>query len=98
MRTDIVLTEELRKTYYVHVSKFLDPKTSLKNYWSILKSFLSNRTTPRIAPLCQQNKRNTNFKQKTELSNNFFPRQSKVIDNTSELSSLLSLSTDQHCA
>ena len=34
----------------------MDPMTSLKTYWSILKTLLNNKKTPCIPPLLQDNK------------------------------------------
>ena len=41
------LIEESKNQYYTRFShKLLDPKTSQKSYWSILKVFLNNKKTP----------------------------------------------------
>ena len=41
------LIEESKEKYYVHLSKkLLDPQTSPKSYWSILKTFLNNKKIP----------------------------------------------------
>ena len=46
--------------------------TSPKSYWSILKTFLNNKKIPCIPPLLHNDKLITNFKEKTEIFNNFF--------------------------
>ena len=59
--------------------------TSLKTYWSLLKTFLNNKKIPCIPPLLQHNKYVTDFKKKAELFNLFFAEQCSKIDNSSEL-------------
>ena len=48
--------------------------TSLKTYWAILKTLLSNKKIPCIPPLLQDNKYVTDFKKKTDLLNCFFAK------------------------
>ena len=59
--------------------------TSLKTYWSILKTLLNNKKIPCIPALLQDNKYVTDFKKKAELFNLFFAKQRSIIDNSSEL-------------
>ena len=40
----------------------MDPATSAKTYWSILKTLLNNKKIPRTPPLFQQGKYVTDFK------------------------------------
>ena len=61
--------------------------TSLKTYWSILKTLLNNKKIPCIPPLLQDNKYVTDFTKKAELFNLFFAEQCSIIDNSSELPS-----------
>ena len=63
----------------------MDPMTSAKTYWSILKSLLNNKKIPCIPPLFHQNKYVTDFKKKVELINCFFAKQCSIINNSSEL-------------
>ena len=67
--------------------KLMDPMTSAKTYWSILKSLLNNKKIPCIPPLFHQNKYVTDFKKKAELFNCFFAKQCSIINNSSELPS-----------
>ena len=67
----------------------MNPLTSTKTYWSILKSFLNNKKIPCIPPLFHQNRYITKCKDKAELFNNFFGNQCSLINNSSVLSSLL---------
>ena len=80
------LIEESKNQYYTHLShKLLDPKTSQKLYWSILKTFLNNKKIPCIPPLLHQDKFVTDLKEKANIFNNFFAEQCSIISNNSEL-------------
>ena len=47
-----LLTESNKERYYLRISKkLMDPMTSAKTYWSILKLLLSNKEVPCIPPL-----------------------------------------------
>ena len=47
-----LLTENNKERYYLRISKkVMDPKTSAKTYWSILKSLFNNKKIPFISPL-----------------------------------------------
>ena len=64
------LITNLKNEYYSKVArKLLDPSTSPKTYWSILKKFLNNKKIPVIQPIFHDNKFNTVFKQKAEVFN-----------------------------
>ena len=65
--------------------KLMDLATSAKTYWSILKTFLSNKKISCIPPLFYQGKYVTDFKKKAELFNSFFARQCFIIQNSSKL-------------
>ena len=67
----------------------MNPLTSTKSYWSILKSFLNNKKIPCIQPLLHENRYITRFKDKTEFFNNFFANQCSLINNSSVLPSAL---------
>ena len=69
--------------------------TSLKTYWSLLKTFLNNKKIPCIPPLLQDNKYVTDFKKKAELFNLFFSKHCSKIDNSSELPLNLLKKTDK---
>ena len=49
--------------------KLMDPMTSLKTYWSLLKTLLNNKKVPCIPPLLQISKRNQNYLTSSSLSN-----------------------------
>ena len=80
----------IKLKYYSRISKrMINPLTSTKTYWSILKSFLNNKKIPCIPPLFHQNRYITKCKDKAELFNNFFANQCSLINNSSVLPSLL---------
>ena len=65
--------------------------TGPKSYWSILKTLLNNKKILFIPPLLHEFI--TNFKEKTEIVNNFFAKQCSLIDTNSDLLSVLSKKT-----
>ena len=70
------LIEHSQEKYYSHISKkIMNPMTSLKTYWSILKALLNHKKIPCIPPSLQNNKYVTDFKKKAELFNLFFAKQ-----------------------
>ena len=84
------LIEANKEKYYSRISKrMMNPLTSTKTYWSILKSFLNNEKIPCIPPPFHQNRYITKFKDKAELFNNIFANQCSLINNSSVLPSLL---------
>ena len=90
------LIEESKNQYYTRLShKLLDPKTSQKSYWSILKTFLNNKKIPCIPPLLHQDKFVTDFKEKTNIFNNFFANQCSIVSNNSELPVILTRKTHE---
>ena len=74
----------------------MDPSTSPKTYWSVLKSFHNNEKIPYILPIFHENRFLTNFKEKADLFNCFFAKQWSIIDNGSEIPSILHLKTDKY--
>ena len=79
-----LLTESNREIFCLHSSKKLvDPMTSGKTYWSILKTLLNNKMLC-IPPLYYQNKQVRDFKRKSDLFHCFFAKQYSVINNPSE--------------
>ena len=67
----------------------LDPSTSPKTYWSILKTFLNNKNIllPVIPPIFHDNKYITDFKQETEIFNSHFSEQCSPLMNNSKIPS-----------
>ena len=57
------LIANLKNKYFSKAAKkLLDRSTSPKTYWSILKTFLSNKKIPFIPPIFHDNKFITDFK------------------------------------
>ena len=83
-----LLTGSSKEGYYLRISKkLMDPMTSAKTYWAVLKSLLNKKKVPSIPPLFHQNKYVTDFKKKAELFNRFFAKQCSIINNSSEIPS-----------
>ena len=72
----------------------MEPTTSAKTYWPILKRFLNDKKIPCILPLFHD-KFITDFKEKAELFNSFFSKQCSIIDNGSKLPSNLVYHTNE---
>ena len=90
------LIEESKNQYYSHLPhKLLDRKTSQKSYWSILKTFLSNKKIPCILPLIHQGKFITDFNEIANIFNNFFANHCSILNNNSELSVTLTRKTHE---
>ena len=66
-----------------------DPSTSAKSYWTILKTFYNKRKIPLIPTLLVNNSFVTDFKEKTNLFNEFFCKQCTPVANDSTLPTLL---------
>ena len=62
----------------------MDPTTSLKAYWSILKTILNNKKIPCIPPIYHNDNYITDFKEKAQICNNFFAKQCTPVENTSK--------------
>ena len=60
-----VSIEASKERYYSRLSmKLMEPSTSPKTYWSVLKSFHNNKKIPCIPPIFHQNRFATNSKKK----------------------------------
>ena len=81
-----LLVSESKAAYYTRLrNKLSNPKTSSKAYWSILKSFFSDKKIPVVPPLVINDEYVTDFKTKTEIFNNHFSKQCSLIENSSTL-------------
>ena len=79
-------TELSKEKFYSQISnKLMDPTTSPKAYWSILKTYLNNKKIPCISPIYHNNNYITDFKEKAQIFNNFFAKQCTLVENTSKL-------------
>ena len=97
-----VSIESSKEKYYSFSSKILmEPSTSRKTYWSVLKSFHNNKKIPCIPPMFWENRFVTNFKEKAELFHSFFAKHSVfpncliLFDNASEIPFFLHPKTDK---
>ena len=78
--------EKSRGQYYTRIStKLMDPTTSSKTYWSILKTVLNNKKIHFIPPIYHNNNYITDFKEKAHIFNNFFAKQCTLVENSSKL-------------
>ena len=74
----------IEKRYYSKLSsKSVNPATSSKRYWSLLKIFVNNKTSLCIPPRFLENKFITNFWEKAELFNTVFANQYSLLNNSS---------------
>ena len=70
-----VSIEAPKERCYSRLSKkLMEPSTSSKTYWSVLKSFHNNKKIRCIPPIFHKNRFVTNFKEKAELYNSFFAK------------------------
>ena len=81
------LYRQFEKNYSKVAKRFLDPSTSLKTYWSILKTFLNNKKIPTIPPVSHDNKFITDFTQKTEIFNSHFSKECTTLINSNKIQS-----------
>ena len=63
----------------------MDPTTSPKAYWSILKTVLNSKKIACIPPIYHNNNYITDFKEKAQIFNNFFAKQCTLVENTTKL-------------
>ena len=73
----------------------VNPSTSAKTYWSILKTFAHGRKVPVIPPLVINNKFISNFKTKGNYFNIFFNQKCTAISTDSSTSSSVNLATNE---
>ena len=84
------LAEKSEVEYYYRWGKRLNgPSTSAKAYWTILNAFYNTRKIPLIPPLLVNNSFVNDFKEKTNLLNDFFCKQCTPAANDSTLPPLL---------
>ena len=70
----------------------MDPVTSAKTYWLILKTLLNNKKIPCIPALFHQGKYVTDFKKESRTM--FFAKQCFIIQNSSKLPLTLNKKTE----
>ena len=89
------LVNRSKQSYYARMAKKLtNVSKNFKAYWSLLRRLLNNKKILLILPLFHENKFVTNFKEKAELFNSYFPIQYSLISNSSKLPSHIQYLTD----
>ena len=85
--SDLVQITALSKEKYIRQlsQKLADPSTEPKTYWKIINRFVNNKKTPMIPPLLVNNKIISNFSEKNNLFNKFFPSQYTPLENNNSL-------------
>ena len=76
-------------------AKLLNPSTSAKIYWLILKNFVYGIEVPVITPLLINNEFIFNFKAKANYFNRFFNQQCTAFSSDSSIPSSLNLATNE---
>ena len=76
-------------------AKLVNPSTSVKTYWSLLKTFANGRKVPVIPPLLINNGFISNFKIKANYFNIFFNQQCTAISTDSSIPSSVNLATNE---
>ena len=73
----------------------INPTTSAKTYWSIVKTFANGRKVPVIHPLLINNEFISNFRTKANYFNRFFNQQHTAISSDSSILSSVNLATNE---
>ena len=84
---------QLKKYYEWLANKLNDPNTSSKAYWSTIKTLVSGKKVLVVPPILVSNNVVTNFRDKTNICNDFFSKQCQLILNNSTLSSIQTFET-----
>ena len=80
------LIENAKNKYFFRVSEKLNnPNTSIKCYWSLIKTLLNGKKVPCIPPIYDNNRYVTDFKEKSQLFNSYFSEQYTLLKNISTL-------------
>ena len=80
------IIQKWKEKYFYDLSlKLNNPQTSLKTYWSVIRSCCNGITIPIIPPLSVNGKIVTNFKEKANLFNKYFSSQCTPLPNDSKL-------------
>ena len=90
------LLKASKDKYYNRLSsQLMNPQTSKKKYWTILKTYLNGKKIPFIPPLFMNNTFINDFKEKANIFNEFFSNQCTPISNNSKLPTQVICETNQ---
>ena len=81
--------------HYKLAAKLVNPSTSAKTYWSILKTFANGRNVPVIPPLLINNEFISSFNTKVNYFNRFFNQQCTAISTDSSIPSFVNLAINE---
>ena len=89
------LIRDIKTEYHSKLAaKLVNPSTSAKTYWSILKTFANGRKVPVMPPLLTDNEFISNFKTKANYFIRFFNQQGTAISTDSSIPSSVNLATN----
>ena len=87
--------ENAKNKYFFRISEKLNnPNTSIKCYWSLIKTLLNGKKVPCIPPVYDNNRYVTDFKEKCQLFNSYFSEQCTLLKNISTLPNTCSKHTN----
>ena len=90
------LIRDTKTEYHRKIAaKLVNPSTSAKTYWSIVKTFANAKKVPVIPPLLINNEFISNFKTKADYFNRFFNQQCTAISTDSSIPSSINLATNE---
>ena len=87
--------ENAKNKYFFRISeKSNNPNTSIKCYWSLIKTLLHGKKVPCIPLIYDNNRYVTDFKEKCQLFNSYFSEQCTLLKNISTLPNTCSKHTN----
>ena len=90
------LIRDIKTEYHSKLAaKLINPSTSAKTYWSILKTFANGKNVPVILPLLINNEFISNFNTKANYFNRFFNQQCTAISTDSSIPSSVNLAANE---
>ena len=93
-----VIRDAKTEYHFKLAAKLVNPSTSAKTYWSILKTFANGRKVPVITPLLINAEFISNFKTKANYFNGSFNQQCAVISTDSCIPSSFNLAKNETIA
>ena len=87
--------ENAKNKYFFSIpEKLNNPNTSIKYYWSLIKTLQNGKKVPYIPPIYDNNRYVTDFKEKCQLFNSYFSEQCTLLKNISTLPNTCSKHTN----